>query len=67
MKDRYIKLMAKTLAAYSDAHIDEYFERVRREGLTEHGFPRLTANLGILIAHGYRTELLPLFTISLPH
>ena len=61
MKERYISLMAKTLTAYSDEHIHEYFDRVKREGLTEHGFPRLTANLGILIAHGRRRDLLPLF------
>ena len=61
MKERYISLMAKTLSAYSDEHIHAYFDRVKREGLTEHGFPRLTANLGILITHGVRTDLLPLF------
>lgn len=61
MKERYIKLMAKALGAYTDGHIAEYFERVRREGLTEHGFPRLTANIGILICHGYREYLFPLF------
>lgn len=61
MKERYIALMEKVLSAYSDAHIIEYFERVKREGLTEHGFPRLTADIGILIAHGYRKDLFPLF------
>ncbi len=61
MKERYIKLMLRALSAYSDAHIIEYFERVKREGLTEHGFPRLTVNIGILISHGYRKDLLPLF------
>ncbi len=61
MKERYIKLMAKALGAYTDGHIAEYFEKVKRDGLSEHGFPRLTANLGILIAHGYRTEMLPIF------
>ena len=53
--------MAKALEAYSDEHIIEYFERVKREELIEHGFPRLTANIGILISHGYRLDLLPLF------
>ncbi len=61
MKERYIELMEKTLTAYTDGHIREYFERVKREGLTEHGFPRLTVNIGILIAHGRRHDLLPLF------
>jgi len=54
--------MEKSLAAYSDEHISDYLGRVRAEGLTEHGFPRLTANIGILIAHGRRTYLLPIFT-----
>lgn len=53
--------MEKTLSAYSDEHINEYFNRVKKEGLTEHGFPILTANIGILIAHGRRHDLLPLF------
>ena len=61
MKSRYIDLMEKTLRAYTDRHIRSYFESVRENGLTEHGFPRLTADLGILIAHGRRRDLLPLF------
>ena len=61
MKERYISLMELCLSAYSDAHIRRYFAEVQRSGLTEHGFPRLTANIGILIAHGRRQDLLPLF------
>lgn len=61
MRKQYIDLMEKTLTAYTDEHIRIYYERVREEGLREHGFPRLTANIGILIAHGRRTELTPLF------
>ena len=61
MKEKYIAFMEKALSAYSDAHIVRYFEKVKSEGLTEHGFPRLTANIGILISHGMRTDLLPLF------
>ena len=61
MRQRYIELMAKTLSAYTDEHIVRYFDAVKKKGLTEHGFPRLTANIGILIAHGYRRDLLPLF------
>lgn len=57
MKERYLHLMEKALAAYSLEQIDEYFARVQREGLTEHGFARLTANTGVLIAHGRRTDL----------
>ena len=57
----YISLMEKALSAYTDEHIKAYFESVKKEGLSEHGFPRLTANLGILIARGIRRDLLPLF------
>ena len=53
--------MTRALSAYTDEHINSYFQKVQTEGLTEHGFPRLTANIGILISHGIRTDLLPLF------
>jgi hypothetical protein len=61
MKEKYIELMEKALSAYSDEHILRYFNDVKEKGLTEHGFPRLTANIGILIAHGRRKDLSPLF------
>ena len=61
MKSRYIKLMDKTLSAYTFEHIIRYFDDVKRDGLTEHGFPRLTANIGILIANGLRLELTSTF------
>ena len=61
MKERYIYLMERTLEAYSYKHIEQYFNEVREGGLKEHGFPRLTANIGILIAHGRKRELLPIF------
>ena len=61
IKALYLSLMAKTLTAYTDDHIRDYFRRVQREGLKEHGFARLTSNLGILIAHGIRTDLTELF------
>ncbi len=61
MKERYIELMDRALDAYTYEQITDYFERVKREGLTEHGFPRLTANIGIMIAHGRRSELKAMF------
>ena len=57
MKEKYIALMEKVLSAYSDEHIQRYLNDVKENGLTEHGFPRLTANIGILIAHGRRKDL----------
>ena len=52
MKEQYIELMEKALSAYTDEHILRYLDDVKTNGLTEHGFPRVTANIGILIAHG---------------
>ena len=61
MKEKYFSLMEKALSAYSSEHINRYFSDVKRNGLTEHGFPRLTANIGILIANGRRKDLIPVF------
>ena len=61
MRTRYLRIMEKSLSAYSDAHIRRYLDEVKRDGLTEHGFPRLASDIGILIAHGVRTDLSELF------
>lgn len=60
-KERYLDLMEKALSAYSREHIERYIRQVKQNGLTEHGFPRLGANLGILMAHGRCLELKPYF------
>ena len=60
-KSLYIDLMEKVLSAYSNDHIDRYYNEVKTGGLKEHGFPRLTANIGILISHGKRTDLVDRF------
>ena len=57
MKERYFDLMEKVLGAYTDEHIKRYFDDVKRDGVSEHGFPRLVANMGILIANGRCTDL----------
>lgn len=57
IKKQYIDLMEKVFCAYSNDQIDLYIENVIKNGLCEHGFPRVTSNLGILIAHGKKTEL----------
>ncbi|MBE6568697.1 MAG: hypothetical protein E7658_00595 [Ruminococcaceae bacterium] len=61
MGTKYLQLIEKTLSAYTEEHIVEYFDRVKREGLTEHGFPRLTSNIGILIANGKLKNMYDLF------
>ena len=43
MKKRYLDLMEQALSAYSDAHISHYFDEGKKNRLTEHGLPRLTA------------------------
>ena len=60
-KSYYLDLMETTLSAYSMEHINRYFNQVKKDGLTEHGFPRLTANIGILMAHGKRQDLKDIF------
>lgn len=57
MKEIYLDIMEKALSAYTEERIREYIEKVKRDGLTEHGFPRLGANIGILMAHGRKLEL----------
>lgn len=61
MKERYLNLMKKTLSAYSEEQIIEYYNDVKENGLKEHGFPRLTADIGILISKGYRKDLYNIF------
>ena len=57
MPAHYMDLMEKALSAYSVDHIDRYYNDVKTNGLKEHGFPRLAANIGILMAHGKRLDL----------
>lgn len=57
MKSVYIDIMDKIMGAYSTEDILDYIAEVEEYSIREHGFPRLTANLGILLAHGRRTEL----------
>ncbi len=57
MKSDYIDIIEKALSAYTPQHIRDYIDEVKQHGLTEHGFPRLGVNIGILIAYGRRTDL----------
>ncbi|MBQ7312633.1 MAG: hypothetical protein IJW81_03525, partial [Clostridia bacterium] len=52
MKQRYIDLVEQAVNAYTDEHIAAYTREVRENGLREHGYPRLTANIGFLLALG---------------
>ena len=50
MKQRYLDLMEIALSAYTPEHILEFFDQVKANGLDDQAFPRLTANIGILLA-----------------
>ena len=51
-KAEYLDLMEAAVSAYSDDHIERYIEAVEKDGVQEHGFPRLAANIGVLLANG---------------
>ena len=53
-KGEYLDLVEAAVGAYTPDHIRAYHARVQKEGILEHGFPRLAANLGVLVAHGRR-------------
>ena len=61
MKDRYIDLMETVVSTYDVSRLRQYTDEVIQRGISEHGFPRITANIGILIAHGRKTELTEIF------
>ena len=51
-KSGYLDVMEAAVRAYSDERINSYCEECDRDGVQEHGFPRLTVNLAILVANG---------------
>ena len=61
VKSKYIDIIDTVVDAYTDERIREYVTQVKDEGLSEHGFPRLSAALGILLAHGRRSDKRELF------
>ncbi len=61
LKNMYLDIMETALGAYSREDIHNFIDNVKQNGLSEQGFPRLTSDIGILIAHGRCVELLPEF------
>jgi len=61
VKEIYLDIMEKSLAAYTPERIRDYIDEVRCGDLKEHGFPRLGSNIGILMAYGRRLDLLDTF------
>ena len=51
-KSEYLDLMEAAVRAYSDERLVSYCAEAERDGVQEHGFPRLAANLAILVANG---------------
>ena len=60
-KDRYLDVMEAAVGAYTPERTADYVRRVEKGMIKEHGFHRLTANIGILIAHGRLAEKKELF------
>ena len=61
MKERYLQLVRLAVDAYTEEHIAQYTHEVKEGGLREHGYPRLTANIGMLVAHGQYPERREMF------
>ena len=60
-KSRYLDVMETAVGAYTPERTADYVKRVEKEMIQEHGFPRLTSNIGILLAHGRLAEKKELF------
>ena len=45
--DSYLDLMELAVDAYTPEHMERYLQDVQAKGIEEHGFPRITSNLGV--------------------
>lgn len=55
-KADYIDLVEIAVKAYTPERIESYIADVEKNGITEHGFARLTANLAVAVANGRLPE-----------
>lgn len=53
----YFDIMELSLSAYNRAELEQLYKTALAEGVTEHGFPRVAAVLGILISRERKKEL----------
>ena len=60
-KSRYLDVMEAAVGAYTPERTADYVRRVEKGMIKEHGFHRLTANIGIVIAHGRLSDKKELF------
>ena len=72
-KEVYLDLMEQVVSVYTPQQIENYIAQVKDRGIWEHGFPRLGANIGILMAHGrllhlrnYFVEIMDLCCAQIP-
>ena len=56
----YLDLAEIAVGAYDDARMEAYVREAETVGVQEHGFPRLAANLAVLVARGRLPEKKPL-------
>ncbi|MBR3941930.1 MAG: hypothetical protein IKJ55_01115 [Clostridia bacterium] len=56
-KRQYVDIIEKVFSAYTPEHIRAYTAQVKEKGIEEHGYPRVVANLGFLLAHGKMQEM----------
>ena len=56
----YLDLAEVAVGAYDDARMEAYVREAETVGVQEHGFPRLAANLGRLVAAGRMQEKKPI-------
>lgn len=61
LRTRCLDIMEAALWAYDETEIRSWFDEVKQTGLKEHGFPRLCADIGILLCHGRAAGLRSLF------
>ncbi len=54
--DEYLDLVEAAVAAYPDDHVEDYIDDADRNGVHEHGFPRLAANIAALVSAGRHGE-----------
>lgn len=60
-KERYLDFMQESVGAYTPQVMMTYITDTEKKGIKEHGYGRLTSNLGILIAKGRELDKKPLF------
>lgn len=61
MKQHYLEQMDRVMDAYSRADTLAFYEETRANGMSDHAFPRVTAAIGILLAHGKRAGFRDIF------